>query len=120
MFQAPAHYSFKYGVSDGHTGDQKNQWETREGDVVQGEYSLKEADGTIRTVQYTADPHRGFNAVVKKSGHALHPQLYHQEPLVHHYAPVVYHQPIGLQLHYGGASSYQSVTKHESSPHSIY
>ena len=36
---------------------------------------MHEADGTIRTVQYTADKHHGFNAVVHKSGHATHPQV---------------------------------------------
>ncbi|KAK7869763.1 hypothetical protein R5R35_008298 [Gryllus longicercus] len=62
-------YKFDYAVHDPHTGDVKNQWETRDGDVVKGEYSLVEPDGTIRTVEYTADKHSGFNAVVKTSGH---------------------------------------------------
>lgn len=48
------------------TGDSKNQQESRNGDVVQGSYSLVEPDGTRRTVEYTADPHNGFNAVVHK------------------------------------------------------
>ncbi|XP_063219903.1 cuticle protein 19-like [Bacillus rossius redtenbacheri] len=67
-------YEFKYGVHDPHTGDVKNQWESRDGDVVKGSYSLVEPDGSVRTVDYTADKHNGFNAVVKKSGHAVHPQ----------------------------------------------
>ncbi|KAJ8935136.1 hypothetical protein NQ318_021921, partial [Aromia moschata] len=66
-------YQFNYGVADGHTGDQKTQTEVRDGDVVKGSYSLLEADGTIRTVTYTADDHNGFNAVVTRSGHAAHP-----------------------------------------------
>ncbi|XP_023313029.1 cuticle protein-like [Anoplophora glabripennis] len=66
-------YQFNYGVSDGHTGDQKTQTEIRDGDVVKGSYSLVEADGTVRTVSYTADDHNGFNAVVTRSGHAAHP-----------------------------------------------
>lgn len=49
--------------------------EVREGDVVKGSYSLNEADGTVRVVDYTADPHNGFNAVVKRIGHAAHPQV---------------------------------------------
>lgn len=32
-----------------------------------------EPDGTIRTVHYTADDHNGFNAVVSRAGHAVHP-----------------------------------------------
>lgn len=62
---APAHYQFGYAVSDPHTGDNKNQEEYREGDVVKGSYSLIEADGSRRIVEYTADEHNGFNAVVR-------------------------------------------------------
>ncbi|XP_054260466.1 uncharacterized protein LOC128985110 [Macrosteles quadrilineatus] len=72
-------YEFKYGVHDPHTGDIKQQWEHRDGDKVKGMYSLVEPDGTIRIVEYTADDHNGFNAVVKKIGHAHHP------PPKHHY-----------------------------------
>ncbi|KAF6212019.1 hypothetical protein GE061_012537 [Apolygus lucorum] len=61
----------------GHTGDVKSQHETREGDVVKGYYTLKEADGTIREVHYTADKHHGFNAEVKKIGHAHHAPAHH-------------------------------------------
>lgn len=32
-----------------------------------------EPDGTLRVVDYTADPHNGFNAVVTRSGPAAHP-----------------------------------------------
>ncbi|XP_050669092.1 cuticle protein 7-like [Leptidea sinapis] len=69
---APAHYSFEYNVHDPHTGDIKSQHESREGDAVQGYYSLHEADGTVRRVEYTADAHSGFNAVVHREGHATH------------------------------------------------
>ncbi|XP_046393618.1 cuticle protein 19-like [Ischnura elegans] len=97
-FQAYPKYNFDYAVHDLHTGDVKNQWETRDGDVVRGYYSLNEPDGTIRQVEYSADKHNGFNAVVKKIGKAVHP-----EP-VHHYAPVHYaHSGEGhLGGHYGG------------------
>lgn len=65
---ADAHpqYSFAYDVQDALTGDSKAQFETRNGDVVQGSYSLIEADGTRRIVDYTADPVNGFNAVVNR------------------------------------------------------
>ncbi|GBP38883.1 Cuticle protein [Eumeta japonica] len=59
-------YSFAYDVQDGLTGDSKAQHETRDGDVVQGSYSVVDPDGTKRTVDYTADPHNGFNAVVRR------------------------------------------------------
>ncbi|XP_075226707.1 larval cuticle protein A2B-like [Lycorma delicatula] len=69
-------YSYAYDIQDALTGDSKSQHESRSGDVVQGSYSLVEPDGTRRTVDYTADPVNGFNAVV------------HKEPAVHP-APVV-------------------------------
>ncbi|KAJ8731861.1 hypothetical protein PYW08_014591 [Mythimna loreyi] len=81
-------YSFDYAVADPHTGDHKTQWESRDGDVVKGAYSLAEPDGTTRIVEYTADKHNGFQAVVKRIGHAHHPQ---------HYAP---HSSSGYYSHY--------------------
>ncbi|EFA03722.1 cuticle protein 7 [Tribolium castaneum] len=75
-------YQYSYGVHDPHTGDHKAQEEIREGDVVKGSYSLAEPDGTIRVVKYTADDLNGFNAVVSKEGHAVHP------------VPVVYKKPL--------------------------
>ena len=59
-------YAYAYGVQDTLTGDQKHHEERRDGDVVEGSYSLLEADGTRRTVHYTADSVNGFNAVVDK------------------------------------------------------
>jgi hypothetical protein len=69
-------YKFEYGVKDPHTGDHKSQWEVRDGDVVKGEYTLDEADGTKRVVEYHADGKTGFHAKVKKIGHAYHPNSY--------------------------------------------
>ncbi|XP_044762465.1 larval cuticle protein A2B-like [Coccinella septempunctata] len=59
-------YQFGYNVQDSLTGDSKSQVESRSGDVVQGQYSLVEPDGSRRIVDYTADPVNGFNAVVRK------------------------------------------------------
>ncbi|KAJ8933491.1 hypothetical protein NQ318_005335 [Aromia moschata] len=59
-------YSYGYDVQDGLTGDSKSHVESRSGDVVQGSYSLTDPDGTRRTVDYTADPVNGFNAVVRR------------------------------------------------------
>lgn len=44
--------------------------------MISGSYSLSEPDGTTRIVEYSADKHNGFNAVVKRVGHASHPQEY--------------------------------------------
>ncbi|XP_047041819.1 larval/pupal rigid cuticle protein 66-like [Helicoverpa zea] len=82
--------SFSYGVSDPHTGDVKSQHETRVGDSVVGQYSLLDSDGTKRTVDYAADAHSGFNAVVRKDP-AL---IAHAAPVVAHAAPLAYAAPI--------------------------
>lgn len=39
-------------------------------------YSLIDPDGTERVVEYLADDVNGFNAVVKRYGHARHPLIY--------------------------------------------
>lgn len=59
-------YSYAYDVQDSLTGDYKQQHESRNGDSVEGSYSLIEADGSRRIVDYTADAQNGFNAVVRK------------------------------------------------------
>ncbi|CAB3243251.1 unnamed protein product [Arctia plantaginis] len=59
-------YEFEYSVSDKNTGDHKHHSEARDGDRVRGEYSLVQSDGSLRKVQYTADDHNGFNAVVSR------------------------------------------------------
>ncbi|XP_062543987.1 cuticle protein 19-like [Armigeres subalbatus] len=69
-------YKYEYGVKDYHTGDHKSQWEQRDGDVVKGGYTLDEADGTKRVVEYHSDKHNGLTAHVKRIGHAHHPQVY--------------------------------------------
>ncbi|CAH0557211.1 unnamed protein product [Brassicogethes aeneus] len=56
-----------------HTGDIKHQWEKKDGSTVRGHYSMVEADGSVRTVEYTADDKNGFNAVVKHSAPGYHP-----------------------------------------------
>ncbi|XP_013135283.1 PREDICTED: cuticle protein 7-like [Papilio polytes] len=60
-------YDYAYSVVDPHTGDHKSQHEIRDGDAVHGSYSLLQPDGSVRTVDYTADDHTGFHAKVHKS-----------------------------------------------------
>lgn len=43
-------YSYGYDIQDGLTGDSKSQSETRNGDVVQGSYSLIEPDGNFSII----------------------------------------------------------------------
>lgn len=84
-YYAHPQYKFEYGVKDGHTGDHKSQWEHRDGDVVKGGYTVDEADGTKRVVEYTSDKKNGFNAIVKKIGHAHHPAVYGHHESHGHY-----------------------------------
>ncbi|KAL0840228.1 hypothetical protein ABMA28_015517 [Loxostege sticticalis] len=83
-------YEYSYSVADGHSGDNKSQQESRDGDVVKGSYSFHEADGSVRTVEYTADDHNGFNAVVHNTAPTAAPVVYKSAPVVYKSAPVVY------------------------------
>jgi len=56
----------RYGVNDHYTGDVKNHQESRDGNVVKGEYSLVEPGGSKRVVTYIAD-HTGFHAKVHRT-----------------------------------------------------
>ncbi|CAG4977158.1 unnamed protein product [Colias eurytheme] len=67
------HYEFDYKVEDHHTGDMKHQHEDRNGDVVKGVYSLRQPDGSERTVHYHGDHHTGFHADVKFGTHHIVP-----------------------------------------------
>ncbi|XP_029175894.1 uncharacterized protein LOC114944247 [Nylanderia fulva] len=77
-------YSYAYDVQDTLTGDAKSQYESRNGDVVSGSYSLLEADGTRRIVEYTADPVNGFNAIVRREPLAVVKPVVPAQPLVYH------------------------------------
>ncbi|XP_058837546.1 larval cuticle protein A2B-like [Topomyia yanbarensis] len=68
-------YSYAYTVQDERTGDHKSQHESRQGDRVQGQYRLRESDGTERIVDYTANDKDGFRAVVR------HEPERHQHPV---------------------------------------
>ncbi|ALC47363.1 Ccp84Ad [Drosophila busckii] len=100
-------YRFSYGVDDKLTGDNKEQVEERDGDVVRGQYSLIDADGYKRTVQYTADPINGFNAVVNREplGHvvktvAAAPVAHYAAPAVAHYAAPAVVKTVAPVAHY--------------------
>ncbi|XP_055850441.1 cuticle protein 7-like [Episyrphus balteatus] len=59
-------YKYGYNIQDIASGDSKSQVETRNGDKVNGEYSLLDADGFKRIVKYTSDSINGFNAFVTR------------------------------------------------------
>lgn len=66
-------YKFGYGVRDQYTHDYKGQWEHRDGDVVKGQYTIDEPDGTHRLVEYSSDAHNGLKVFVRRKGLAHHP-----------------------------------------------
>lgn len=130
---APAEYKFTYSVHDDHTGDIKSQQEERHGDKVVGQYTLVDADGYRRVVDYSSDKHSGFLAHVHREplkGHrvvavprnvvkivkpvvAVAPVVHHIQPIVHHVQPVEHHiQPVhDVQLHH-----YEPVHHHATLP----
>ncbi|XP_065084381.1 cuticle protein-like [Ochlerotatus camptorhynchus] len=92
---APAEYQFSYSVHDDTTGDIKSQQEERHGDNVVGQYTLVDADGYRRVVDYTADEHNGFNAVVRREPltqkvvKTIVPVAKFVAPVAHHYVSPV-------------------------------
>ncbi|KAH8417229.1 hypothetical protein KR222_006833, partial [Zaprionus bogoriensis] len=115
-------YRFSYGVDDQLTGDNKAQVEERDGDVVRGEYSLVDSDGYKRTVQYTADPINGFNAVVNREPLvkavavapvvktvAAAPVAHYAAPAVAHYAAPTVVKTVAPVAHYAAPAVVKTV-----------
>ncbi|XP_058820018.1 cuticle protein 8-like [Topomyia yanbarensis] len=116
---APANYEFSYSVHDGHTGDIKSHHETRHGDEVHGQYSLLDSDGHHRIVDYHADHHSGFNAVVRrepanvKIAQPVHKVIAQPVHLANHAAAPLSHAtlshhvaPAPLAYHHGYSSGH--------------
>ncbi|CAL8134954.1 unnamed protein product [Orchesella dallaii] len=59
-------YSFSYAVKNDEFKDVKSHSESRDGNMVEGEYSMLEPDGYTRVVRYTVDSDQGFKASVKR------------------------------------------------------
>ncbi|CAG5093765.1 Similar to Ccp84Ab: Cuticle protein (Anopheles gambiae) [Cotesia congregata] len=106
-------YNFNYDVQDATTGDFKSQYESRDGDSVQGSYSLLESDGTRRTVDYTADGINGFNAVVRKEPAQVAVKAVAPAALAVKAAPVAYAAPAAYATHYAAPAAY---TTHYATP----
>ncbi|XP_022913606.1 pupal cuticle protein Edg-84A-like [Onthophagus taurus] len=64
-FVAKPDYQYSYGVRDPVTGNAQEHQENRDGDAVHGQYTVLQADGTMRIVRYTADDAQGFVAEVE-------------------------------------------------------
>ncbi|XP_062706997.1 cuticle protein 8-like [Aedes albopictus] len=104
---APANYEFSYSVHDEHTGDIKSQHETRHGDEVHGQYSLIDSDGHHRIVDYHADHHSGFNAVVRREPtHVKVAQPVHK----------VIAQPVHIATHAVAPVHHATISHHHAAP----
>jgi hypothetical protein len=82
-----SNYNFAYAVSDASTGDVKSQNEVRRGDQVQGQYTMMDADGYQRIVEYRADDLNGFDTEVRREPMRSNQQVYasqyrHQQPTI--------------------------------------
>ena len=73
LFQAPAHYSFGYGVKDDYSGASFGHKESRDGYKTSGEYFVHLPDGRIQKVSYHADEY-GYHPVVSYIGKAHFPK----------------------------------------------
>ncbi|KAL1130805.1 hypothetical protein AAG570_012046 [Ranatra chinensis] len=119
-FDPHPRYTFSYGVHDESTGDSKTHDEMRDGDTVQGRYSLVEPDGTRRIVDYRADSANGFNAVVHREPVDQPPQpealLQQPSPQPHlDSAPVVddrSFQPAGSPVPFHHPAAYDPTFQH--------
>lgn len=63
FLQAYPRYAFEYAVKDPHTGDNKAQWEKRDGDVVKGNMEYPEP-------LHVNVSHRTFDVCMRKAGSA--------------------------------------------------
>lgn len=59
-------YDYNYAVHDENTNDIKQHHEKAHNGAIVGQYSLMDADGYLRIVDYTADDVNGFKAVVRR------------------------------------------------------
>lgn len=93
-YRDDSNYNFNYSVSDLTTGDIKSQQEVRNGDQVQGQYTMMDSDGYQRIVDYRADDKNGFDAEVRREPTAAvlsAPQLIRIDG-TNNYAPLFFHR----------------------------
>ncbi|KAL0266858.1 UNVERIFIED_CONTAM: hypothetical protein PYX00_009294 [Menopon gallinae] len=101
-------YSYHYEVNDPFTDDKKSHWERRDGDKVEGSYSLVEPDGAVRTVDYTADGHNGFSAIVTREKHGHKEVTFHGK-----------HAQSGLEGQYNSAEEYAGINSYQAGEYDI-
>lgn len=106
--EAPANYEFNYDVHDPHTGDIKQQHEVAKEGSISGQYSLIDADGYRRIVEYTADDHHGFQANVRREPVEGHKFV---QPVV--VKKIVAQPAIAVQKYIASAPQYHSAPSYQ-------
>ncbi|XP_045132691.1 chromatin modification-related protein eaf-1-like [Portunus trituberculatus] len=104
-------YAWAYEVAAPSSGDRKSAREERRGDVVVGQYSLVEPDGSYRVVDYFVRPDTGFHATINKDDT---PEALAQQYAVQ-YSAQSRRQPLApTQIHDHGAQ--QAIRDHFKTP----
>lgn len=100
--ERPVEYEFAYAVNEHSTGDIKSHQESRKGNMVTGRYELIDSDGFRRIVEYTADEHNGFNAIVRREPTDIKIPVFEPHH-VSHYKPAHYYPHEAHSEHFNGA-----------------
>ncbi|CRL00579.1 CLUMA_CG013839, isoform A [Clunio marinus] len=112
VHEEPANYEFNYDVHDPHTGDIKQQHEHAHDGAIQGQYSLIDADGHRRIVDYTADDHHGFQANVRREPLEGHKIVKTVQPAIA-VQKVIAQPAIAVQKYIQPAQQYVSAPVHQ-------
>jgi hypothetical protein len=119
VHEEPANYDFNYDVHDTHTGDIKQQHESAKNGAISGQYSLIDADGYRRIVDYTADDHHGFNANVRREPLEGHKIIKTVQPAIA-VQKVIAQPAIAVQKYVAPAPQYYSAPAQQYSAPSYY
>ncbi|UYV65407.1 hypothetical protein LAZ67_3004276 [Cordylochernes scorpioides] len=104
VFQEPSPYGYKYAVEDGFGNTQERAEEGDGAGAVKGSYSVQDANGVYRVVEYLADD-LGFRALVKTNEPGTANQnpadvLVVAEDVPPHVADYTAHHQAHLQAHH--------------------
>lgn len=111
QFFDDSNYNFAYAVSDLTTGDIKSQQEVRRGDQVTGQYTMMDADGYQRIVDYRADDVNGFDAEVRREPALVAAPIFAQFPtVIAAQQPTIYSSTSVSRRDDGQRSQYSSTT----------
>lgn len=114
-YVAKPNYAFEYGVEDPKSDVSQHRQEQRNGDAVNGEYTVQQPDGKLRLVKYHSDGKNGLQMEVYLDGKPLYHELEQthgpQAQLVNHNQET-HHEPAPNQPHINQKAQ-QPIQKHE-------